>query len=51
MWFKQLCGFEEESPAQVREQLMIRGNKLISRVNQREFTYGVSFPLFRAIQK
>jgi hypothetical protein len=40
MWFKQLCGFEEESPAQVREQLMIRGNKLISVVSQREFTYG-----------
>jgi hypothetical protein len=40
MWFKELFGFDEESPGQVRENIIIRGNKLISKVNQHAYTYG-----------
>jgi hypothetical protein len=40
MWFEALLGFKEESPAQVRSQLEIKGPFLNSLVNQRSFRFG-----------
>jgi len=40
MWFEQLTGFAEQSPAQVRSCLGIEGEQLISRVNGRVLTWG-----------
>jgi hypothetical protein len=40
MWFKQLTGFTEESPENVREKLEVRGEELISLVNSQKFTFG-----------
>ena len=40
MWFETLTGFSEESPEQVRSQLELRGNQLISKANGAVFTIG-----------
>lgn len=40
MWFEQLTGFRESNPDQVRSNLDVNGNKLISKVNGAEFTFG-----------
>lgn len=40
MWFEQLTGFKEENPAQVRSNLEIKENRLISKVNGAEFVFG-----------
>jgi len=40
MWFEELTGFREESPDQVRANLQLDGNRLISRVNGRAMTWG-----------
>ncbi|NOZ34071.1 MAG: hypothetical protein GXO80_02100 [Chlorobi bacterium] len=40
MWFEKLTGFREESPEQVRANIEINGNKLISKINQKEYTFG-----------
>lgn len=40
MWFQSLTGFKEESPKQVRQNIIIDENKLISKVNNKEFIYG-----------
>lgn len=40
MWFEQLTGFKEESPDQVRANLYLEGESLISRVNNAAFSYG-----------
>ena len=40
MWFEQLTGFKEESPDQVRANLYVEGEYLISRVNNAAFSYG-----------
>ena len=40
MWFEKLTGFIEESPEQVRDNLYIEGNQLISSVNGNKFLYG-----------
>lgn len=40
MWFEQLTGFKEESPDQVRANLYVEGEHLISRVNNAAFSYG-----------
>lgn len=37
MWFQELFGFEEETPEQVRENLVLRGEVLHSNVNGRSF--------------
>lgn len=39
-WFEKLTGFVEESPEQVRENIILEGNKLISKVNGREMQWG-----------
>ena len=39
-WFEKLMGFEERTPEQVRENIEIIGNRLISKVNQQEYVYG-----------
>ena len=40
MWFEELTGFTEESPAQVRANLELNGVSLKSRVNGRSFIHG-----------
>lgn len=40
MWFKQLVGFQEKSPEQVRENLLVEGNLLTSKVNGQQFQMG-----------
>lgn len=40
MWFEKLTGFKEENPDQVRDNIKIVGNKLISKINKKEFTFG-----------
>ncbi|MGA9573374.1 MAG: hypothetical protein WBS20_05445, partial [Lysobacterales bacterium] len=40
MWFEELTGFREESPAQVRANLEQNGNSLKSRVNGKTFVHG-----------
>ena len=39
-WFEQLSGFREESPEQVRANLALSGDRLISRANGRVMTWG-----------
>jgi len=40
MWFEKLTGFQEENPNQVRNNLLIKDDKLISKVNGAEYRYG-----------
>jgi len=40
MWFKQLTGFIEESPENVRNNLRIEGDSFISKVNGKRFSFG-----------
>lgn len=40
MWFKDLFGFDEESPEQVRRNLALEGTRLRSLVNERSFNCG-----------
>lgn len=40
MWLRFLTGFAEENPEQVRQNIIIDENKLISKVNNKEFIYG-----------
>ena len=40
MWFEALTGFSEESPEQVRRNILLDGGELISRVNGRRVTWG-----------
>lgn len=41
MWFKELTGFEENSPMNVKEKLVLKGTELISKVNGRKFDCGI----------
>ncbi|MEL6561944.1 MAG: hypothetical protein AAFQ94_27400 [Bacteroidota bacterium] len=41
MWFEKLMGFQEESPENVRSNIAINGNQLISKVTGDSFQYGV----------
>jgi hypothetical protein len=40
MWFEKLVGFKENNPKQVRENIEIVDNKLISKINDNEFVFG-----------
>jgi len=40
MWFEKLVGFKENNPEQVRENIEIVDNKLISKINNSEFISG-----------
>ena len=40
MWFSNLMGFTEDNPKQVKTNIEIIGNKIISKVNQAEYVYG-----------
>ena len=40
MWFKNLTGFEEGSPENVRRHLRIEGDSFVSTVNQRKMAFG-----------
>lgn len=39
-WFRELTGFDEESPDQVRANLNIEGDSLVSKVNHRKMRFG-----------
>ncbi len=41
MWFQMLTGFQEKSPRQVRENIVLNGTRLKSQINGNEFTHGV----------
>ena len=40
MWFKDLMGFDELNPDQVRENILIDGNYMISKVNGKKYIFG-----------
>ncbi|WP_220459111.1 hypothetical protein [Gelidibacter maritimus] len=40
MWFEKLVGFKESNPEQVRKNIEIVGNQLISKVNNHAFVFG-----------
>ncbi|WP_020529271.1 hypothetical protein [Flexithrix dorotheae] len=40
MWFERLTGFSEINPTQVRENLEVRDNTLVSRINSKEYIFG-----------
>lgn len=40
MWFENLTGFKEVNPEQVRANIEIVGDKIISSVNQKQYTFG-----------
>lgn len=40
MWFENLMGFREQNPKQVRENIEVIGNRLISKVNNQSYIYG-----------
>lgn len=40
MWFEELTGFVEETPAQVRNNLLLSGNSLTSKINGKSFVCG-----------
>ena len=40
MWFKALTGFNEESPEQVRSNLVIEGDSFVSKINNKRFAFG-----------
>lgn len=40
MWFEELTGFKEESPKNVRNNLIIEGDSFVSKVNGRRFSFG-----------
>lgn len=40
MWFEKLTGFKEENPDQVRSLLEIRGDSIISAVNNKSYIFG-----------
>jgi len=40
MWFQSLTGFSEKSPEQVRENLFLNGEYLVSKVNGKRFRFG-----------
>ncbi len=40
MWFEELTGFKEKTPEQVRENIEIKGNRLISKINNKEHICG-----------
>ena len=40
MWFKDLFGFTEQSPAQVRKNLSLEGTRLTSLINNKSFEFG-----------
>jgi len=40
MWFEDLMGFREQNPKQVRENIEVIGNRLISKANNQSYIYG-----------
>jgi hypothetical protein len=51
MWFEQLTGFKEESPEQVRENLVLTDDKLTSKINGRTFQCGtLEIPTLKALE-
>lgn len=40
MWFKKIMGFDEVSPKNVKENIVIEGRNIISKVNDKSFQFG-----------
>lgn len=40
MWFERLTGFKEESPENVRKNILISGTELISLANNKRYHFG-----------
>jgi len=40
MWFEELMGFIENNPKSVRNNIKLKDNKLISKINHKEYIYG-----------
>ncbi len=52
MWFEDLVGFKEESPEQVRGNLILENKHLISTVNGKSFQYGnLEIPTLKELKK
>jgi len=52
MWFEDLVGFKEISPEQVRENIEIIDNKLVSKINNNEFIFGkLEIPSLEELRK
>lgn len=52
MWFKNLTGFNEESPENVRKNIKIKGEKLISLINNQSFSFGnLEIPTLEQLRK
>lgn len=52
MWFEELTGFKEESPENVRNNIRVKGNKLISVVNGSEYIFGeLKTPLLEELRE
>ncbi len=52
MWFEKLTGFKEESPNQVRENIFLEDEYLISKINNNKYACGVlEIPSLFALRK
>jgi len=52
MWFEQLTGFKEESPENVRNNIEVKGNEIVSLVNSRSFIFGkLEIPTLAELKK
>ncbi|WP_111707807.1 polysaccharide deacetylase family protein [Lutibacter citreus] len=52
MWFKNLVGFDEISPENVRENISIEGTSLVSKVNGKSYQYGaLEIPTLTKLKK
>lgn len=40
MWFEKLTGFKEESLSHIRQNIVIKGNTLISKINDKSYVFG-----------
>ncbi len=52
MWFNKLMGFDEDVPEKVRNNIVIKGNKLISLANNKTFVHGkLEIPTLEHLRK
>ncbi len=52
MWFKKLTGFDEVSPEHVKENILIEGNTLYSKVNDKSYQYGsLQIPTLKSLKE
>lgn len=52
MWFEELVGFKEKNPEQVRSNLIIENENIISKVNGKSYQYGaLEIPTLKYFKK